>query len=45
MWTSVCGPVMQVRTLRENCKELGVTLSDIDGPVQGIVHVVGPERG
>ena len=35
----------QVRTLRENCEDFGVTLWDIDGPVQGIVHVVGPEMG
>ncbi len=35
----------QVRTLRENCAEFGVTLYDINGPVQGIVHVVGPEMG
>ena len=30
---------------RENCEEFGVTLWDINGPVQGIVHVVGPEMG
>jgi 3-isopropylmalate/(R)-2-methylmalate dehydratase large subunit len=35
----------QVRTLRDNCQDFGVTLFDIDGPVQGIVHVVGPEMG
>ncbi len=35
----------QVRTLRENCADFGVTLWDINGPVQGIVHVVGPEMG
>ncbi|MCS6845373.1 MAG: 3-isopropylmalate dehydratase large subunit [Caldilineales bacterium] len=35
----------QVRTLRENCRDFGITLFDIDGPVQGIVHVVGPELG
>jgi 3-isopropylmalate/(R)-2-methylmalate dehydratase large subunit len=35
----------QVRTLRENCEDFGVTLWDINGPVQGIVHVVGPEMG
>ena len=35
----------QVRTLRENCEEFGITLWDIDGPIQGIVHVVGPEMG
>ena len=36
---------LQVRTLRENCEEFGVTLWDINGPIQGIVHVVGPEMG
>ena len=35
----------QVRTLRENCRDFGVTLWDIEGDVQGIVHVVGPEMG
>jgi 3-isopropylmalate/(R)-2-methylmalate dehydratase large subunit len=35
----------QVRTLRENCADFGVTLFDIEGDVQGIVHVVGPEMG
>jgi len=35
----------QVRTLRENCAEFGITLWDIEGEVQGIVHVVGPEMG
>ncbi len=35
----------QVRTLRENCEDFGITLWDIEGDVQGIVHVVGPEMG
>jgi 3-isopropylmalate/(R)-2-methylmalate dehydratase large subunit len=35
----------QVRTLRQNCDDFGVTLWDINGDVQGIVHVVGPEMG
>jgi 3-isopropylmalate/(R)-2-methylmalate dehydratase large subunit len=35
----------QVQTLRQNCKDFGVTLFDIDGDTQGIVHVVGPEMG
>jgi 3-isopropylmalate/(R)-2-methylmalate dehydratase large subunit len=46
--TSRCGPAdaaTQVRTLRQNCEDFGVTLWDIDGPIQGIVHVVGPEMG
>ncbi|HIF72130.1 MAG TPA: 3-isopropylmalate dehydratase large subunit [Dehalococcoidia bacterium] len=36
---------IQVDTLRENCKETGVTLYDVDSPGQGIVHVIGPEQG
>ncbi len=35
----------QVSTLRQNCRDFGITLFDIEGPVQGIVHVVGPEMG
>jgi len=35
----------QVRTLRQNCEDFGITLWDIEGDVQGIVHVVGPEMG
>jgi 3-isopropylmalate/(R)-2-methylmalate dehydratase large subunit len=35
----------QVRTLRQNCQDFGITLWDIEGAVQGIVHVVGPEMG
>ena len=35
----------QVRTLRQNCQDFGITLWDIQGDVQGIVHVVGPEMG
>jgi len=35
----------QVRTLRQNCADFGLTLWDIEGEVQGIVHVVGPEMG
>lgn len=36
---------IQVDTLRNNCKETGVTLFDIESAHQGIVHVVGPELG
>jgi 3-isopropylmalate/(R)-2-methylmalate dehydratase large subunit len=43
LWPS--DAAMQVRTLRQNCEEFGVTLWDIEGDVQGIVHVVGPEMG
>lgn len=36
---------LQVQTLRQNCADFGITLFDIEGDVQGIVHVVGPEMG
>lgn len=36
---------VQIRTLRDNCKEFGIKLFDIDSPNQGIVHVIGPELG
>jgi 3-isopropylmalate/(R)-2-methylmalate dehydratase large subunit len=35
----------QVQQLRQNCEDFGVTLWDINGAVQGVVHVVGPEMG
>lgn len=35
----------QVETLRDNCKEFGVKLYDIESQHQGIVHVIGPELG
>lgn len=35
----------QVDTLRENCREFGVQLYDLNDPRQGIVHVIGPELG
>ncbi|MBW7996298.1 MAG: 3-isopropylmalate dehydratase large subunit [Candidatus Glassbacteria bacterium] len=35
----------QVKTLRENCKEFGITLFDIDDVRQGIIHVIAPEQG
>ena len=35
----------QVNALRENCADYGITLWDIEGSVQGIVHVVAPEMG
>ncbi len=35
----------QMDTLAQNCKEFGVTLYDIHSPLQGIVHVIGPEQG
>ncbi|MFX3659573.1 MAG: 3-isopropylmalate dehydratase large subunit [Ectobacillus sp.] len=35
----------QMDTLRENCKEFGITLADMNDERQGIVHVIGPELG
>ena len=35
----------QVETLRDNCREFGLTLFDVHGGRQGIVHVIGPELG
>src|ERR1700758_3553306 len=35
----------QVEALRQNCREFGVPLFDLDSPEQGIVHVIGPELG
>lgn len=35
----------QVEALRDNCKEFGVKILDMDSGMQGIVHVIGPELG
>lgn len=35
----------QIETLRQNCKDFGVRLYDLDSINQGIVHVIGPELG
>ena len=35
----------QVGALRDNCDQFGITLWDIQGDIQGIVHVVAPEMG
>src|SRR4029079_19670601 len=35
----------QIETLRNNCREFGIQLYDIDDIRQGIVHVIGPEQG
>ncbi len=35
----------QIEALRQNCREFGVPLFDLDSPEQGIVHVIGPELG
>ena len=36
---------VQVNALRRNCRDFGIALWDIEGDVQGIVHVVAPEMG
>ncbi len=36
---------IQVRTLDDNCDELGILEFKINDPRQGIVHVIGPETG
>ena len=36
---------IQVETLRNNCKEFGIELFDVNDKRQGIVHVIGPEQG
>ena len=36
---------LQVETLRSNCAEFGVRLFPMGDAEQGIVHVVGPQRG
>ncbi|MDA1053562.1 MAG: 3-isopropylmalate dehydratase large subunit [Planctomycetota bacterium] len=35
----------QVDTLRDNCREFGIKLYDLNDVRQGIVHVIGPELG
>ena len=36
---------IQVEALRQNAKDFGVEIYDIDDERQGIVHIVGPEQG
>ena len=36
---------IQIDTLRNNCKEFGVPLFDMNDKRQGIVHIIGPEQG
>jgi 3-isopropylmalate/(R)-2-methylmalate dehydratase large subunit len=36
---------IQVETLRQNAKDFGVPLFDMDDVRQGIVHIIGPEQG
>jgi 3-isopropylmalate/(R)-2-methylmalate dehydratase large subunit len=35
----------QIDTLEQNCREFGIALYGLDSPLQGIVHVIGPELG
>src|SRR5438128_2279747 len=35
----------QIQTLEANCKEFDIELYGLDSPLQGIVHVIGPELG
>ncbi len=35
----------QIRQLETNCREYGIPLFNMDSPLRGIVHVVGPELG
>ena len=35
----------QIDALRNNCKEFGIELYDVQSPQQGIVHIIGPELG
>ena len=35
----------QIDTLRNNCREFGIQIYDLNDPRQGIVHVIGPELG
>src|ERR1051325_10381978 len=35
----------QLDALERNCKEFGIRLEDRFNPLQGIVHVIGPELG
>lgn len=35
----------QVEQLKANCKEFGITIFPLGDKKQGIVHVIGPERG
>ncbi len=37
--------VKQLDTLERNCREFGLALFDRYSPLQGIVHVIGPEQG
>ncbi|WP_010631576.1 3-isopropylmalate dehydratase large subunit [Sporolactobacillus vineae] len=36
---------VQISTLEKNCKDFGIRMADIYSPMQGIVHVIGPQLG
>src|SRR6056297_566393 len=36
---------IQIEALRQNAKDFGIEMYDIDDARQGIVHIVGPEQG
>jgi 3-isopropylmalate/(R)-2-methylmalate dehydratase large subunit len=36
---------VQVETLEANCAEFGIPIHSLGSPLQGIVHVIGPELG
>jgi 3-isopropylmalate/(R)-2-methylmalate dehydratase large subunit len=35
----------QLQQLQANCRDFGIPLYDLDDPLRGIVHVIGPELG
>ncbi|KGA98102.1 isopropylmalate isomerase [Alkalihalobacillus alcalophilus ATCC 27647 = CGMCC 1.3604] len=35
----------QMETLKENCRDFGIDIADLESPDNGIVHVIGPELG
>ena len=35
----------QLEALSRNCAEFGITMYDMHSPLQGIVHIIGPEQG
>src|SRR5688500_16669810 len=36
---------LQIDTLRDNCREFGLQLYEMEDIRQGIVHIIGPEQG
>jgi 3-isopropylmalate/(R)-2-methylmalate dehydratase large subunit len=37
--------VERIHALRDNARQFGLELYDVDSPLQGIVHVISPEQG